>query len=598
MSRKTSTKAIIDLYDTTAKEDGSYVTNDIISFSSLSYLDQEHVVNKYATCENNVFYLNGDFNYFPTTPASTEFNYWSNSMGDADGEFTTNPTITREFSTPHSSIGITLSFDPGYPLPLKIKVSLYGYDEGYTLLQQETFDIDSYSFFCDIPANEYRKIVIEFVKVQPYQYARLAGIIYGRRLEYSSESNKNVSKARILEEVDVTSAQFKVGTSSLTIIDPDETFSITNPSGAYKFLQKRQVIQIYEKIKEIIDGVVTEREYKMAHHYIKEWTTENGTMSTFESQDILGILGTTNYKGNLFSGVKVKAIIDEIMNNFVFDNYTVSDDIKDIVLSGVIKPCTNREALQQVMFACRGTIECTREGAVIFYRVGNTTSTTVNKNRIFMNPRYSITQEDLVTGVRVTAHDYVVESSLSEAYKETLSPGEYYVTFSDPFTGLTATNCTIESYGYFHAVISVSASAQVVIQGYKYRDYTSIYEMQADDLQMGTEANIKEVKNATLVSKTNASGIASYLYNYYQYRLKHKLKIIYEAEKVGSFSVIENKNGLASAILESLDIDLTGGFIATVEATGYSLSIREDDYMQLAETGIYALYAGDELGVI
>ena len=598
--RRTSTKAIIDLYDTTAQTDGSYVANSVKSFVDLSCLDSDRESVKYATCENNVFLLDGSFSYFPDSPDSDNFSYWSDSMGDGNGEFTVNPTLTREFMQLHSSIGITLAFDVNYPLPVKVKVSLYGYDEGYVLSNEGTYDIDTSTFFCDLPTVDYKKIVVEFIKVQPYQYARLAGIVYGRRLEYSSDSDKNVSKARILEEVDVTSAQFKVGTSSLTIIDPDELFSITNPSGAYSFLQKRQVIQIYEKVKTIINNVTTETEYKMAHHYIKEWSTENGTISKFESQDILGILGTTNYKGNLFSAAKVSVIVADIMDDFGFDNYTISDEIKDIVLSGAIAPCSNREALQQVMFACRGTIECTRDGAIRFYRIGNSTSTTINRDRIFMTPKYSITQEDLVTGIRVTAHDYVRESSLSEAYKETLGSGTYYVTFSDPFDDLEATNCTIVSYGYYHAIITVSSSAQVILEGHKYRDYTSIYEMNSDEVRAGTEANVKEVKSATLVSKTNAFGIASYLYNFYQYRLKHKLKIIYGAEKVGSFSVIENKNGLASAILESLDIDLTGGFIATIEATGYSLSINENDFMQetYIGSGEYILYSGDQLGVI
>lgn len=589
--RKTSTRAIIKLYDTSALLDGEYTTNTIQDFCDIDTLNYEtRRTKKYATCEEDVFLLDGNYSYFPDLLVSEDFSYWSDTMSDEDGLFTVNPKLVREFDYPHSSVGLTIGFDNSYPLPIKIKLSFYSFEEGsYVLIDSKEFVITSFNSFCEISAENYRKLEFEFMQVQPYQYARVSNIMYGRTLEYSSDKDKNVSKAEILEEIDISSNEVPISTSSLTVIDPDELFSITNPNGVYKYLQQRQVIEIYETLND--------EEYQMANHYLMNWKTESGTVSTFECQDIIGLLDNSTYKGNLFFNETVENIISEILNDFSYSNYFISDDIKNIELSGAIAPCTYRQALQQVLFACNGTVDSGRDGFINFYKASESTTTTVGRDREFATPKYEITQSDLITGVRVTAHEFVKASEKSEAYKATHEAGIYYVTFSDPYDTLTATNCTILNSGYYYAEISVSSLSEVIIEGYKYEDNKAIYEKNNDTLPLGTNINIKEVENATLISKANASSVALWLYNYYQYRLTHDLKIILNNEKAGLYSAIANKDGLASAVIRSMNIDLTGGFLATVKAIGYALAITEHDNMQKVNelTDEYVLYSGDEI---
>lgn len=584
MSRKTSTRAVINLFDTSAKIDGEYVANTKLSYIDLDNLNLEnHETIKYATSEKDIFLLDGSYKLIDEETTSDDFGYWTGNTSKADGTFNTTPQITREFENNHSSNGVTFFYDENYPLPKQVKVSLYS--QYGLLLNTFTKTPASYVDFVDVPAENYRKIVVEILKTNPYSYGRINSIEYGESLYYSSESDRNLATAKILEELDITSSELAINTSELKVIDKDERFSILNPKSLYKYLQQRQKIQIYEKV----DG----EEYQMATHYLKEWSTDNDVISTFKCQDITGLMSTTMFKGNIYVDESVENIIGEILSDFGLDDYYIAPEIAEKTLTGVIKPCSHREAIQQVMFACCGVADTSRVSGINFYKVSHTTQTLVLKDRVFQNPKYSITQGDLITGVIVTSHSYQKASATSQVYKATLSAGIYDLEFKEPYEDIVGTNCTIIDSGYFWAKIQVASAGEVTINGKKYEDYTSTYQRDMQDLPPNAIINRKEVKDATLVSKENATEVVNFLYEYYQYRLNHELKIILVNEKVGNYSTFQS-NRLASAVIQSLDIDLTGGFIANAKAIGFALSVNEDEYMQLVASDTYSLYAGSE----
>lgn len=586
--RRTSTKAVINLFDTSAKIDGNYIANSILSYCDLENLNlEEYVTTKYATSEKDLFLLDGSYSLISSETTSDEFGYWNALVSDDSGFFNTNPIITREFSNNHTSNGVTLFFDNNYPLPVSITVTLY--DSENTVLARQTLTPTRYTQFVSVPAENYRKITIEFNEVNPYSYARIKNIEYGESLYYSSEDERNLATAKVLEEIDPISSKVSINTSSLKVIDKDKRFSILNPTSLYKYLQQRQKIKIIEKIDN--------EEYDIATHYLKEWSTENDVISTFSCQDIIGLMSTTMFKGNIYNNRSVQSIIDEIMIDFMFDDYYVHPDIADIRLTGVIAPCTHREAIQQVMFACGGIADTSRISGISFYRISHSTSTVVLKGRIFQSPKYKITQGDLITGVQVTSHSFVKQTEVSEVYKDTLNAGTYHVTFNEPYDTLVGTNCTIVDSGYYWADINVvNDGVEVIIKGNKYEDFTSVYTIDMEELPANAIINRKEVKDATLISQDNVKDIAKYLFEYYQYRLNHELKIILIDEKAGNFSTFQSNN-LASAIVESLNIDLTGGFLANVKGIGFALNIVEDNYMQDTGNGVYELYTND-MGVM
>ena len=583
MSRRTSTRAVINLFDTTAKQDGAYAVNDILSFCDIQRLDEEDIETvKFGTLEDGGFLLDGSCQIMDESEQTTDFGYWSAVMSDEHGSFSMNPKIERQFSENHSAAGLTLDFDKQYPLPKQVQVTFK--NNVGELIGSEVFNVDRYTYFCNLKADEFRYMSLEFLQTESHQYARLNGIDYGRKLEYSQDAEKNLSKATLLEELKITSSEVSVNTSSVTVIDPDETFNIDNPQGYYTLLQQRQKMDLYETI----NGV----EYQMATHYIKTWETTSGVISTFSCQDILGVMDGTSFSGGVYDAMPAGEIIDEIMISFGWTDYYVDPEIAEMPLSGIIKPCSHRAALQQVLFACCGVIDTSRITGINMYRASHTTQTIILADRKFMSPAHSIKQMDLITDVEVTAHKYIKGSELKDVYKAELDPGVYEVSLKSPFADYTAINCTILESDYFRLKLQVTEAAEVKVQGYPYEDSATVYRKSMDELPASSFRNSKQVKDATLVSDSHAMRVADHLYEYYQYRLSHEMKIICEDEKVGNFAAVKTKQNMVAVVLESMSLDLTSGFLASCKGIGYALKIGDYDYAG------NELKAGDEIGVM
>ena len=159
MSRRTSTRAVINLFDITAKQDGQYESSDMLAFCDLNRLDEQSITTvKFATLEDDGFLLDGSYQFMDENTDSNNIGYWSSSMSDESGTFLENPRIVREFSDNHSSAGITLNFDENYSLPRQIKVSLF--DANDTVINEGVFKPSTYSYFCDLKAEDYRKIIL------------------------------------------------------------------------------------------------------------------------------------------------------------------------------------------------------------------------------------------------------------------------------------------------------------------------------------------------------------------------------------------------------------------------------------------------------
>lgn len=580
--RKTSTRAIFQLYDTSASQDGVFTANDILSICDLSNLDDKAAITtKYATLENDGFSLDGSCSIMNSSMNDGDVCYWSESMSKSDGTFDINPFLERIFSNKHSSAGITLIFDHDYPLPLEVRVSLF--DENDLILKEGVFNPDSFSYFCDLKANDYKRVEIEFIKVEPYSYARLKNVEYGITLEYSSGLDKGISKASLLEEIDITSTTVSINSSSLTVIDHEETFNIDNPQGYYSLLQQKQKVQIFETIGGI--------EYEMATHYLKSWETESGVISTFKCHDILGVMDGSTFQGNVYDNVQAKTIIDEIMTSFGWSDYYVDPEVGEVILSGIIKPMTFREALQQVVFAACGVIDTSRISGINIYKPSHSTTTLITGNRKFMSPAHKITQTDLITDVEVTAHRYVLSDDKKEVYKATLTPGIYELSFDQPSQDYSCVNCTLLEDGHFKVKVSVLEQAEVIVKAFIYEDNTVLFRKTMAELPAGMYRKTKKIQDATLVSEENAVKLSEHLYKYYQYRLSHEVKIICEDEKVGNYSAVKTKNNMVSVVFGMMDIDLTGGFLAKCKGIGYALKDIDINYSG-------EIFSGDEFGVI
>lgn len=606
MERFTSCTVELGLYDTGAMDDSTFTVTNKQTFSNLeSIRDRNESVKKFATLEPDFFLLDGTFEYYDTIDNLTE------ETGYMSRYFTS--TIKSTFESYHSSVGITFHFY--VTLPDEIEISFF---DGESLVNKATFKpdlskceyinrdeyinlttadnkailtadnnllcvtqvsgINEYIYFAELLASNYNNMSITFNNVD--RYVRLDYIEYGVKLVYGDDLDKKLKSASLTEEVDLFSSSLPINQCSLEVVDEQGMFDITNPKSYYQYLQKRQKFKIYETINDTTTLIAVQ--------YLKEWSQTKKMLASFDLQDVIGLMSETTFYGGMYTNVTASNLIKIIMDDYGFDDYTIDDELKDISLTGYLGVQTHREALQQVAFALGACVSTSRITGIHIYMPLLDNQGIIDSDRKLISTAHEVTQKDLVTGVCMTAHNYVVESETSQASKGTFNPGTYRVTFSNPYTNLSITGATIVGSNCNFALINVSTAGEVIITGNKYVDHGVDYTYKTDTYSSSIDENILSVTSATLVSQSNVKDLVEYIYKIKQYRLEHTLQIINEEEQTSNMYAVKVNGQYAPLLITKMQSDLAGGFTGKVEGIGYALRITDYDMLGTE------LYAGSE----
>ena len=123
--------------------------------------------------------------------------------------------------------------------------------------------------------------------------------------------------------------------------------------------------------------------------------------------------------------------------------------------------------------------------------------------------------------------------------------------------------------GANYCIVNVPTAGTVILTGYKYNDNTKIVIKKMTDLPAGEKENVIEIKDAYLISSQNSVAIAEHVFNYYQNRIQQNTDLILEDELVGNIVETEVMNNeFRKAAIESIETDLTGGFISSIRSVG------------------------------
>ena len=72
-----------------------------------------------------------------------------------------------------------------------------------------------------------------------------------------------------------------------------------------------------------------------------------------------------------------------------------------------------------------------------------------------------------------------------------------------------------------------------------------------------------------MLNSTNAEKAEQRLFAYYQYRIEQDISFVMQEEQVGLLADIETEYGVyRGSVLESMDTDLTGGFVTKAVTIG------------------------------
>lgn len=339
--------------DTTAATDGEWESNGAASISEFETVDYAYQYgDTYAALELNRWALDGKTLIVPTGEAVQD-GFISSLMSDADGNFSTPPVITREFSLKHIFPGLTLTFDTRQQeWPLEVTADFYLNGE---VVDTQKVSITSVQTMITTTATEVDKVTITFDRCLPYRRPRLENVLYGLNVQFV---NKDIVSTQQKHDVDPLSRRLPTETMQFTILDYEHKYDPDNPAGIYAYVDKNSPIEIQFGY-ELPDGSV--EWLKPDNYVLNAKPSAQNNQATFNGTGLIGSLTGTFYKSKLGS----KSLYDMAQEVLLDAGLTLTEQgtnpweideaLKDMFTTAALPIDTHMNCLQLIAHAacCR-----------------------------------------------------------------------------------------------------------------------------------------------------------------------------------------------------------------------------------------------------
>lgn len=541
---QTNTVVEMDLTESGIVSDSTPNTTNNSSFADISKINNEHnQYNPFMTLEHNICILDGSLEVFDST--NLDLSYFSNTLSNNDCSTTDKITVTCNNS--HSLAGVVFDFGGNSFLD---KVTLT-YLRGDTILDANDFYPDNTIYTEKYGCEGFNRIEIEFNTTKfPRMFTRLQRIEYGFKYRWKGE---NIISCQINEEVNPISSKVPINTCNVTIYDESNEFNVLNPKGVYKYLQAKQKFNIYE----IVNGT----QKQMGVYFLDTWDGNKPYEIAFNLMSLLGILDRTTYfEGGIvgYNGSIPTAYdcLVDILNDAgltINVDYTISDDLKNVNVLGLIPICTHKEAIQNVAFTANACIDDTRDGVIKIHRQNQDIRYTIEPSILFDN--VNINKNEIVTGLDITLYKYDLstsESDYREIFKGRIEANQIIrITSTEPIFNVRYKKDNDANFTYYSGYttgkyyfdFTASTSGTYLFQVLPFKAMTTVYKKRSSILPNHKE-NILKIDNATLLYDNgyyfgyeditgNVSDFADNLMNFYEY---NTLKVEFEYLSDGSIA--------------------------------------------------------------
>lgn len=339
--------------DTTAATDGEWESNGAASISEFETVDYAYQYgDTYVSLELNRWALDGKSLLVPTGEDVLD-GFISSLMSDAEGNFTTPPVITREFSLKHIFPGLTLTFDTRqqeWPLEVTADFYLNG-----AIVDTQTVSITSVQTTISTTATEVDKVTITFDRCLPYRRPRLENVLYGLNVQFV---NKDIVSTQQKHDVDPLSRRLPTETMQFTILDYEHKYDPDNPAGIYAYVDKNSPIEIQFGY-ELSDGSV--EWLKPDNYVLNAKPSAQNNQATFNGTGLIGSLTGTFYKSKLGSkslyNMAEEVLLDAglTLTEQGTNPWEIDEALKDMFTTAALPIDTHMNCLQLIAHAacCR-----------------------------------------------------------------------------------------------------------------------------------------------------------------------------------------------------------------------------------------------------
>lgn len=339
--------------DTTAATDGEWESNGAASISEFETVDYAYQYgDTYAALELNRWALDGKTLIVPTGE-DVQDGFISSLMSDGEGNFSTPPVITREFSLKHIFPGLTLTFDTRQQeWPLEVTADFYLNGE---VVDTQTVSITSVQTTISTTATGVDKVTITFDRCLPYRRPRLENVLYGLNVQFV---NKDIVSTQQKHDVDPLSRRLPTETMQFTILDYEHKYDPDNPAGIYAYVDKNSPIEIQFGY-ELPDGSV--EWLKPDNYVLNAKPSAQNNQATFNGTGLIGSLTGTFYKSKLGSkslyNMAEEVLLDAglTLTEQGTNPWEIDEALKDMFTTAALPIDTHMNCLQLIAHAacCR-----------------------------------------------------------------------------------------------------------------------------------------------------------------------------------------------------------------------------------------------------
>lgn len=454
------------------------------SFSQLSALLSGVSPPPVLSLEKNLWALDGTFEY----AAGAILAFWSTALSGADGCFAEPPVITVSLSGQYSSLGLTLAFDRAAG-DFCSGVNIKWYQET-ALLAEGDFAPDAPLYFCEQRVTAYDRVVITLKQTaKPYRRAKLEQILFGVHRTFGMTE---LRQASAVQEMDLLAQSVPVSTFCWTVESPGELDFMFQLKQPVEVLNTHGLVGVY---------------------YIDGHTRLSRSVYDISCYDAVGVLGESRFPGGVYQNQSARALFLSIVGG----SFAVDFEAPDVSLTGILQPCTRREAMQQVLFAWGACCSTDGRDSIRVFVPGDEPAV-IGEDSTYSGARAETAA--MVTRVEVTAHAY-----------------------------------------------TQSDSGSVEIGGVKYADEQTVFFVDNPDVTVSDKQNVVQVTGATLVSPAIGQQTAQRVYDYYARRSTGKAKIVWTGQRLGDRVSLPNGwGGTEEGNIVKMEISLSNTVAAALES--------------------------------
>jgi len=412
-TRRTSARVTFDISDVTAADDASAtVTSEAEISRKHQMTNQIRDRHAYATFEPDYWRLDGSFVLPPkVSEPGFEVGWYSDAFSGADGSFSPAQVIDFTFTEPHSSIGLTITFDePANEYATDFDVVAYDASNNVIKDIKVRGNTNARCVVEDGMA-DYERIVITLLKwCKPHRRAKITEVSFGVVRVYDNQ----LFRVNLLEEIDPISAQVPSNEFKFVVDNSSREFNILNPTGSYKFLQERQALVV-----EL--GVETTPNFfeyvNMGLYFLTDWQSDEGSLTTtFTARNRIDFLPAVEIENKTPTSTNLHALAMSLITTIGLEKYRLDPALENISTLGVYKAQTYRQLFQNIAVAGRCVMFVDREDFLNIVRLPDTPPVhTIEMDQMYAEPQINL--EKLVS--RVEVNYYSDADTITGTYVET-----------------------------------------------------------------------------------------------------------------------------------------------------------------------------------